>query len=84
MGLFGTAGLCLPDSHRAAVLHLCYGGGTVGFSLLDAGGMLSFCLANKLCSVGLSFPDGTGTESPGLFNGLSGFQLILMEGCLKV
>ena len=38
-GLFGTVGLCLPDSCRAAVVHLCYDGGTVGFGLLDAGGM---------------------------------------------
>ena len=66
-------GLHLPDSHRAAVLHLCYGGGTVAFGLLDTGGMLSFCFANKLCLVGLNIPDGVGTESPGLFNGLSGF-----------
>ena len=57
-------GLHLPDSHRAAVLHLCYDGSTVGFGLLDAGGVLSFCLANKHHSVGLSFPDGTGAKSP--------------------
>ena len=58
MGLFGTTGLCLPDHHRAAVLHLCYDGNTFGFSLLDAGSILSLCFINKHCSAGLSFPCG--------------------------
>ena len=55
MGLFGAAGLCLPDCSRAAVLYLCYDGSTVGLGLLDAGGVLSFCFTNKHDPVGLSF-----------------------------
>ena len=84
VGLFGATGVYLPDHCGAAVLHLCYDGSTVGFGLLDAGDVLSFCFTNKHCSVGLSFPGGSGAESLGLFNGLSDFQLILMEGHLKV
>ena len=78
------AGLHLPDCCRAAVLCLCYDGSTVGFGLLDAGGILSFCFANKHHSVSLSFPGGTGTESLGLFNDFSGFWLVLVESHLEV
>ena len=84
LGLFGTAGFCLPNRHRTAVLHLCYDGGTVGFDLLDAGGILSFWFANKHCLAGLSFPGGTGAKGLGLFNSFSGFWLILAEGHLEV
>ena len=72
VGLFGTMGLCLPDSHRAAALHLCNCGGTVGFGLSDTSGMLSFCFTNESHLMGLGFPDGRGTKGLCLLNGLSG------------
>ena len=61
-------GLCLPDSHRAAVLCLCMVEATVGFSLPDTSGMLSFCFTYESSSMGLSFPDGIGTKGLCLLN----------------